>query len=1151
MRLVSVLVLASLAALSSFAARPVLAAEAATPTPKLELKPCTTIPGLPPESRCGTYEVWENRAAKSGRKIPLRVLVIPAQAPDRLPDALTLFAGGPGESNVASAPDALEIFGDLRKRRDILLVDFRGTGESAGLFCPEMRGSAGLQGALDNYLPPEQVKACAERLVKTADLSQYTNDTSVDDVDEVRAALGYEQLNIYGGSGGTRSALVYLRRHPDKVRTAILGGVVPTDERGPFSMARHVQRSLDGLIAECEADAACHGAFPGLRDEVAAVLQRVEKEPAVVTLADGETGKPMEVRLTRNGVAQTLRYMLYSPLTASLLPLSVHLAAQGDWKPLAETAALFLGGGAWSIADGYYLSLTCSEDLPFIREDEVPAAVQGTFLGDFRIRRQQAACAVWPVPPVDRAFLDPVVSDVPTLLLSGERDPVTPPGNAERAARTLKNSLHVVTPDAGHGSFGIEGALECEENLIVQLIETGTVKGLDTSCAARTKRPEFVLKRDPDVELPADQLARLAGTYKNRESGYEIKVETVGNRLRVLEGEYPPMILVATSPTRFRIEGMPPGRDYVFQITEGRVTSVTTPWAPEVKLQREGAEATAPTTKLELAPCTIPGLPPEARCGTYEVWENRAAKSGRKIPLRVAVIPAQGPDRLPDPFIYFEGGPGESSVMAASWIVQELGALRKRRDVLLVDFRGTGGSAGLFCPEMQGSTGLQGFLDSYYPPEKVKTCAERLAQTADLSQYTNATSVDDVDEVRAALGYGKLNIFGASGGSRAALVYLRRHPETVRTLALAGVVPMDERGPFSMARSAQRALDGLIAECEGDKDCRAAFPRLRDEVAAVLRQIEKEPVTVELTDGETGRPIDVRLTRTGLVQTLRYMLYQPLAASLLPLDVHLAAQGDWKPLAETARRFAARGGSLADGYYLSLTCSEDVPFIREDEIPAAVQGTFLGDFRIRKQQAACAAWPVPPVGRDFLNPVTSDVPTLLLSGERDPVTPPLNAERAARTLTNSLHLVVPDGGHGYAGIEGANECADRLIVQLVETGTVKGLDTSCMTRTKPLEFALKRDPDMEVPADQLARLTGTYKDPESGYEIRVEPLGNRLRAIEVGEESTLVLVATSPTRFRVEGRTDTVTFQLSEGRATAVVLEQPGTPSLTLTRKDS
>jgi len=363
---------------------------------------------------------------------------------------------------------------------------------------------------------------------------------------------------------------------------------------------------------------------------------------------------------------------------------------------------------------------------------------------------------------------------------------------------------------------------------------------------------------------------------------------------------------------------------------------------------------------------------------------------------------------------------------------------------------------------------------------------------------------------------------------------------------------MDERGPFSMARSAQRALDGLIAECEGDVACRAAFPRLRDEVASVLRQAGKEPVTVALTDSETGRPVEIRLTRNAVAQMLRYMLYSPLAASLLPLEIHLAAQGNWQPMAENVRRFADRGGTtLADGYYLSLTCSEDLPFIREDEIPAAVQGTFLGDLRIRKQQAACAAWPVPPVDRAFLDPVTSGVPTLLTSGERDPVTPPVNGERAARTLKNSLHMVVPDGGHSYAGVKGAYSCVDRLIVQLVETGTVKGLDTSCLAQTKRPEFVLKRDPDVELPADQLARLTGTYKDRESGYEIRIEILGHRLRAVDLAEKSIMVLAATSPTRFRIESMADTVTFQLSQGRAIAVVMEQPGMPSLTLTREGS
>ncbi|MEA2562389.1 MAG: hypothetical protein QOH06_3893 [Acidobacteriota bacterium] len=566
-RLFSVLALVSFVSLPSFAAQDAL--------PKMELKPCTAVPGLPPEARCGTYEVWENRAAKSGRKIPLLVVVLPAQGPDRLPDPLVYFTGGPGGSSVRAGADRIaQALGAVRQRRDLLLVDFRGTGGSAGLFCPELQGSAANR-LMDDYMPPDRVKACAERLGKTADLTQYTNDTSIDDIDEVRAALGYEKINLFGISGGSRSVLVYLRRHPDKVRTAVLWGVAPTDFRNPFSMARDGQQALDSLIAECEGDTGetgCRAAFPKLRNEVTAVLGQVAKEPVAVALTDAETGRPMEVRLTRNGLGQALRYMLYSPSSAVLLPLEVHLAAQGDWKPLAESVRFF-ADGLNSAAMGYNLALTCSEDVPFIREDEIPAAVQGTFLGDFRIRAQQAACAQWPAARLGRELLDPVVSDVPVLLISGERDPVTPPANAERAARTLKNSLQVVVPDGGHDFDGIEGA-DCVYRLIAGLVETGTVKGLDTSCLERTKRPEFALKRDPDVELPADQLARLAGTYKDRESGYEMRIETLGRQLRSAADRQRPVVLVATSPTRFRIEGLP-GSFFDFQITEGRATACT------------------------------------------------------------------------------------------------------------------------------------------------------------------------------------------------------------------------------------------------------------------------------------------------------------------------------------------------------------------------------------------------------------------------------------------------------------------------------------------------------------------------------------------------------------------------------------------------
>ncbi|HYO15420.1 MAG TPA: alpha/beta fold hydrolase, partial [Thermoanaerobaculia bacterium] len=928
-----------------------LAAETAVPAPKLELRACTGIPGLPPEARCGTYEVWENRAAKSGRKIPLRVLVLPATGPDRLPDPFVFFSGGPGDSNVDAASWLAEELGALRKRRDILLVDFRGTGGSGGLFCTELPGSAGLQGTLDHFLPPERVRACAERLSKTADLSQYTNDTSVDDIDEVRAALGYDRINLFGGSAGSRSGLVYLRRHPDKVRTAILSGLVPMDDLGPFDMARSAQRALDGLIAECEGDAACRGAFPRLREEVAAVLERAGKDPMTVPVTDRETGKPVEVRLTRSAVAQALRAMLYSPVAAARLPFKVHRAAQGDWKPLAETAHAWAAGVA-GLADGYYLSLTCAEELPFIRENEIPAAVQGTFLGDFRIRAQQVACAAWPVPPVGREFLEPVTSDVPVLLISGERDPVTPPGNAEHAARTLKNSLHVVVPDAGHSFSGIEGG-EHIIDLIIKVVETGTVKGLDTSFTARMKRPEFVLKRD---------------------------------------------------------------------------------------------------ARVRLEPCKVPGeedKPVDALCGTYKVWEDREAKAGRRIGLQIVVLPALSPRPLADPVFRLSGGPGTAVTRGAGYNAGS--PLRQERDLVFVDQRGTGKPDRLGCILADREDDLQSYFGETYPPHAVRRCRDELGKTYDLTRYTTTAAVDDFDEVRAWLGYDKVKLVGFSYGTRTAQTWLRRHPESVRTVTLWGVVPMDEPISLSHAAGGQRSLDLVLGWCEADAACRAKFPGVRADFQAVMDRLSQGPVEVEVAHPKTGQAARVRLSREVIAEGIRLLLYSNATGAALPLLLRHAATGDWKPLGQAAvNAKVGLDDYLARGMFFSVTCAEDIPFIDPAEVPARTNGSFLGGYRVRQQTAACELWPRARIDLAQREPIRSDVPVLLINGDLDPVTPPDFGRRAARYLTQSLHLVEP-----YASHEESPPCVDGIANEFLRRGTIQGLDTSCLGQEKMVPFLLE------------------------------------------------------------------------------------------------
>jgi pimeloyl-ACP methyl ester carboxylesterase len=542
-------------------------------------------------------------------------------------------------------------------------------------------------------------------------------------------------------------------------------------------------------------------------------------------------------------------------------------------------------------------------------------------------------------------------------------------------------------------------------------------------------------------------------------------------------------------------------------------------------------------------------MPPEALCGIYEVFENRAARTGRKIPLQVVVLPATGPGRLPDPFVYFAGGPGEASVSWGMYVVgRKLPSLRQKRDVLLIDLRGTGHSGGLVCPELRGSQSVQSFLDDFLPTDKIRACRDRLKKEVDLSWYTTDAAVDDVEEVREALGYGPLNLMGTSYGTRAVLTYLRRHPRSVRTATLEGVLPPDVRYLLEMPRNLQASLDGLVAECEGDPACRGAFPRLRQELEAVLRRAIEDPVRVELTDPETGQPQEIRLGRTALAQTLRYLLYASDSAVQVPLEVHLAAQGDWKPLALSAR-FNANLGDSAEGLYQSVTCTEDVASIRDGEIAAAAVGTLLGDFRIRRQQAACEEWPIRDLGPDDRAPVVSDVPALLISGERDPATPAANGERAARTLKRARHLVIADGGHGVDGMVGA-DCVSGLIAAFIEAGSAEGLDASCLSRMRRPDFPLSfGDPEVTLARADLERLQGTYVR-ESGSPATVDLLGNRLR-FRFGQGPRFLLIPTSPTHFRVEGLPPghELSFQMKDGQAVALTHRQPGRPELVLTRR--
>src|SRR5712692_9088698 len=343
------------------------------------------------------------------------------------------------------------------------------------------------------------------------------------------------------------------------------------------------------------------------------------------------------------------------------------------------------------------------------------------------------------------------------------------------------------------------------------------------------------------------------------------------------------------------------------------------------------ASGATPPLKLQLEPCRTPNLDESARCGNYEVFEDRAAKAGRRIALKVMVLPATGPKAAPDPVFFLAGGPGQSAVAVATAAGNKFMAeVRRERDIVLVDQRGTGGSHPLNCVLNNGPNDLRSyFFEEIFPAERLRVCRAELEKDANLALYTTPIAMDDLDEVRAALGYGRINLYGGSYGSNAAFVYLRQHPDRVRSMVVIGVAPVDYKLPLAWARGVQHAMERLFDDCAADEGCRKSVPKLREDFAAVLAQLDKGPVSFELPNPATQRMQTVRLSRASFNEHLRGLLYSPEYASVLPLLINAAAQGEFQlfgaAVLEFARTFRGLANQLATGMSLSVICAEHVP----------------------------------------------------------------------------------------------------------------------------------------------------------------------------------------------------------------------------------
>jgi pimeloyl-ACP methyl ester carboxylesterase len=441
----------------------------------------------------------------------------------------------------------------------------------------------------------------------------------------------------------------------------------------------------------------------------------------------------------------------------------------------------------------------------------------------------------------------------------------------------------------------------------------------------------------------------------------------------------------------------------------------------------------------KLKPCRLPGIDEELFCGKLTVFENRETRTGRTIDLNVVVLPAFDQKNKAEPLFILAGGPGASSTDGTGFYAGPGKEYRRRHDVVCVDQRGTGESNRLAIFREKTP---RYYLSEMFPIDYVRKMRQALEQRADLTKYTTSIAMDDLDDVRAWLGYDKISLFGASYGTRAVLVYMRRHPEHVRGAFLLGVAPTDLKMPLHHSESAARAIDLLLSECEQDAACRSAFPQIRDDWKNALEQLEKQPARVEYSPPGKAASTTVEIQRGVFAEKIRTWMYDRNNAARIPLIIHHAANGDFAPFLRQAIA-PSIPDFVADGMYLSVTCAEDVPFITPDETTALTTGNPFGDYRVFQQTRACGMWPRGEIPADFLEPVSSNAPVLIFSGNLDPVTPPKYGEEVARHLPNSRHIVIPEAGHGVDGLSDPG-CIDRIAIEFLDKGDTKNLDVRCV-----------------------------------------------------------------------------------------------------------
>ncbi len=456
-----------------------------------------------------------------------------------------------------------------------------------------------------------------------------------------------------------------------------------------------------------------------------------------------------------------------------------------------------------------------------------------------------------------------------------------------------------------------------------------------------------------------------------------------------------------------------------------------------------GSPKPATQASLGFDDCRLKHLDTQARCTLMEVPEDHAKPEGAKIKVHVAVIPALTRFPEKDPVFFFAGGPGQAASEIGN-LVGSLFTLRRNRDLVLVDQRGTGRSKTLTCeagslePEKRNARDalIDGFNASLAQMQREwKRCIETLKGNA--ATHRTDDYIADLELVRKALGYEKINVWGGSYGSRVALRYMKLHPSAIRTSVIDGVAPTSLRLPNDLLLNFDAQLRALTSACAQSVECAKAFPTLEKTLDTLLLSLRTTPRTVAVNHPSDGKPFNATITDVSFVMMLWPMLYLPETARLVPFVIEQANAGNYAPFAAMMSANDAGDASIAIAQRIAVMCAEDMAGqtpLTNDRF-GGVASLFF-DF--------CKNFPYGKVAPEFFEPTKSDIPTLILSGALDPVTPPAQGDLAAKTLTQQKHITVAGLGH----IVSPHSCVRRIVHKFVESGNIAEANDPCESELK-------------------------------------------------------------------------------------------------------